>query len=236
MFERVTAFLAKKHTLSIITAIFIVSFILLSSFVYKYTHDYALKEASRHIEDILIENRAKFGYIEEIQKPVIYELQKKKILSKDFFAPEVLSFTFITRNMHNYLMKEQEKAGRNPYIYKLASINPRNPVNKANELEKELIKKFNDGEIESFESIVEKQGEKYLYKAMSSTRNKESCMRCHGHPQAAPKDIVDRYGDKNGFFLPVGQITALVSLMVPLEGLMSEAKKYFYVISAVLVS
>ena len=67
MIAKVGAFLAKGHTLTIITDIFIVSFILLSSLVYKYTHDYALNEASKHIEDILIENRAKFGYIEEIQ-------------------------------------------------------------------------------------------------------------------------------------------------------------------------
>ena len=123
MFEKASSFLIKKHTLTIITIIFISSFILLSSLVYKYTHEYALNEASNHIEDILIENRAKFGYIEEIQKPVIYELQKKKILSKDFFAPEILSFTYINRNMHAYLMKEQERVGRKPYIYKLAFAN-----------------------------------------------------------------------------------------------------------------
>ena len=234
MIEKVSAFLVKKHTLGIITVIFAVSFILLSSLVYKYTHDYALNEASKHIEDILIENRAKFGYIEEIQKPVIYELQEKNILSKDFFAPEILSFTYINRNMHAYLMKEQQRAGRRPYIYKLAAINPRNQANKADEIEKELIKKFNDGKIESFEDIVEKGGEKYLYKAIPSTRNKKSCLRCHGDPNVAPKDIVNRYGYKNGFFEPVGQIRAMVSLMAPLEGLMFEAKEYFYVISAVI--
>jgi class 3 adenylate cyclase len=234
MIARVSSFLAKGHALVIITIVFIASFILLSSFVYKYTHEYALQEASKHIEDILIENRAKFGYIEEIQKPVIYELQRKSILSEDFFAPEILSFTFINRNMHDYLMKEQEKAGRQPYIYKLAAANPRNPVNKANVLEKELIRKFNAGEIESFEDIVEKEGKKYLYKAIPSTRNKKSCMRCHGDPEAAPKDIVDRYGSRFGFFEPVGQVRAIVSLMAPLDGLMHEARQYYYIINSII--
>ena len=136
--------------------------------------------------------------------------------------------------MHAYLMKEQEKAGRKPYIYKLAAINPRNPVNKADKLEKELIKKFNDGAIVSFEDIVEREGEKYLYKAIPSTKNKESCMRCHGDPKVAPKDIVKRYGNKDGFFEPVDHIRAMVSLMAPLEGLMLEANKYFYIISFVI--
>lgn len=231
MFERATNFLVKKHSLKVITAIFIISFLLLSFFVYKYTHDYALNVASKHIEDILIEHKAKHGYIEEKQKPVIYELQEKKILSKDFFAPEVLSFTYIARNMHNYLMKEQEKAGRKPYIYKLASNNPRNPLNKADELEKELIKKFNDGEIKSFKDIIEKNGEKYLYKAIPIAKNKESCMKCHGNPEVAPTDIINRYGNKEGFFEKVGEIRAIISLAVPLEELMSESKKYFYFIT-----
>lgn len=234
MIERVSSFLAKKHTLVMITIIFVLSFMLLASLVYKYTYDYALNEASKRIENMLMDHRAKHGYIEEIQKPVIYDLQKKKILRKDFFAPEILSFTYITRNMHAYLMKEQEKAGMKPYIYKLAAINPRNPLNRADKLEKELIKRFNDGEIESFEDIVGKGGEKYLYKAIPIAQNKESCMRCHGDPKVTPKDIVNRYGDKDGFFEKVGPIRAIVSLMVPLEGLMREARKYFYVISAVI--
>jgi class 3 adenylate cyclase len=234
MFERATAFLAKKNTLPLITAIFIISFIVLSVFVYKYTYDYALNRASKNIEDILIEHRAKHRYIEEKQKPVIYELQKKKILGKDFFSPEVLSFTYISRNMHQYLMKEQEKAGRKPYIYKLASINPRNPLNKADKFEKELIKKFNDGEIKSFENIIEIDGEKYFFKAIPIAKNKESCMRCHGNPEAAPKDIVNRYGSDKGFFENVGEIRAIISLAAPLEEPMSDARKYFYIITSVM--
>lgn len=231
MMERINDFLAKKYTLGMVTIIFIASFIVLTALVYKYTHDYAMNEASKHIEDILIENRAKFGYIEEIQKPVIYALQEKEILSRDFFAPEILSFTYINRNMHGYLMKEQEKAGRTPYIYKLAAINPRNPVNKADASERALIAKFNGDEIKSFEDIVKKDGKKYLYKAIPSTKNKESCLRCHGDPNAAPKDIIERYGPELGFFEPVGQTRALVSLLAPLDGLMHEANQYFYVIS-----
>jgi class 3 adenylate cyclase len=234
MIARASAFLAGKHTIAIITIIFIVSFVLLSALVYKGTNDYALNEAKKRIESMLMEHRAKHGYIEEIQKPVIYELQKKNILSKDFFAPEILSFTFITRNTHLYLMKEQEKAGRRPYIYKLAATNPRNPLNKADDLERELIRRFNEGEIESFEDIIEKGGEKYLYKAIPIGKNKESCMRCHGDPKDTPNDIVRRYGDKDGYFEKTGRIRAIVSLMVPLDGLMLEARKYFYVISLVM--
>lgn len=127
MFERATNFLVKKHSLKVITAIFIISFLLLSFFVYKFTHDYALNEASKHIEDILIEHKAKHGYIEEKQKPVIYELQEKKILSKDFFAPEVLSFTYpevlsftyIARysQKYTYLFNERAGKGRKKALY-----------------------------------------------------------------------------------------------------------------------
>ena len=37
MDEKVSAFLVKKHTLPIITLIFVICFLLLSAFIYKYT-------------------------------------------------------------------------------------------------------------------------------------------------------------------------------------------------------
>jgi class 3 adenylate cyclase len=232
MDEKVSAFLVKKHTLPIIMLVFVLCFLLLSLLIYKYTNDYALNEASKHIEDILIEHRAKHGYIEEIQKPVVYELQQKNILRKDFFAPALLSFTYISRNMHAYLMKEQEKAGRRPYIYKLAAINPRNPLNQADKLERKIIRKFNDDEIVDFEEIVEREGETYLYKAIPIARTKKSCMKCHGDPKSCPKDIIDIYGSKCGFFERIGEVRAIISMMAPLEEPMLEARKYFFIITS----
>lgn len=57
MIKRASAFLAGKHTSTIITIIFIISFISLSSLIYKYTNDYALNEAEKRIESMLMEHK-----------------------------------------------------------------------------------------------------------------------------------------------------------------------------------
>jgi adenylate cyclase len=101
-------------------------------------------------------------------------------------------------------------------------------------LEKELIEKVNHREIKSIQDIIEKKGGKYLFKAIPIDRNKESCMRCHGNPEVAPKDIINRYGDQNGFFEKVGEIRAIISLAVPLDELLSEAKETFYFITLLI--
>lgn len=71
--------------------------------------------------------------MENIQKPVIYQLKSEKKLYEDFFDPKVLSFSYMARNIHtieNEILKESNESLK---YYKLASLNPRNQLNRANQ-------------------------------------------------------------------------------------------------------
>jgi len=178
---------------------------------------YVLVENQKKLKDILLHEQALKIYIEDQQKPIIYNLQNKKLLSKDFFEPNILSYTYIARHTleeYNILRKQENLE---PILYKIASNNPRNPVNKANKFELELLEKFNKGELKYFSKEIEKNGQQYIYYALPFLPNRQSCMRCHSDPKLAPKDLVKRYGDKAGFYEKVGHIRAFFAITLSLE-------------------
>jgi len=178
---------------------------------------YVLVENEKKLNDILLYEQALKFYNENRQKPVIYNLQYKKILQKNFFDPSILSSTYITRHtMKEYNILRKEK-NLEPIIYKIVSDNPRNPTNKADEFELELLKKFNKGELKKFSKKIVKNGQEYIYYALPFLPNQPSCMRCHGDPKFAPKDLVKKYGDKAGFYEKVGHIRAFSSITLSLK-------------------
>lgn len=229
-------FLAARHA-QWSTAI--VLFLLCTGMIYYFYHfsrEYAIGKVRQHSEEILLEHRAKHAYIEEVQKPVIYKLKDEGKLYDGFFSPELMSFTFIANNMYRYYQKELHEAGKPLSYYRLASDNPRNPLNRADAFESELLRRFNAGELTVFEKIVEREGEAYLYKALPVAANKLSCMRCHSTPDVAPADMMLRYGREAGFNEKIGHIRAIISLEVPLKEQMQEADRFFRLISFVMAA
>jgi hypothetical protein len=54
-------------------------------------------------------------------------------------------------------------------------------------------------------------------------------MKCHSDPALAPKELVERYGDKSGFYEKVGNIRAIISIRSPLSAALEDAKEVFYI-------
>ena len=115
----------------------------------------------------------------------------------------------------------------------MAANNPRNPVNKADDLERELIEMFNKNrKIKKHRDIIKLNGKRYLYFAMPFLENKPRCLICHGKRDAAPIQLQMRYEGIGGFDEKVGDIRAIESIRAPLE----EEYSAVYIISAALVS
>lgn len=186
---------------------------------------FAIYENNEKLDNILINQKALHTYVEELQKPVIYKLKEEGKLYHDFFDPNILSFTYIARNIHQIENKLLEDANKSTKYYKLASINPRNPLNQANDFEKDLIQKFNTTDKKDYKEVLQKEGKKFLYYAKAVGANKESCMRCHSSADIAPQELLDRYGDKQGFNEHIGDIRAIISIEIPLEAELKHAKK-----------
>ncbi|MBC8413407.1 response regulator [bacterium] len=201
----------------IISAAFMIAFIVMVGFFQREGYNQAINEAEKDIEDALLTHRAIHSFVEEVQKPEIYRLKKEGKLYEDYFAPELLSFTYIARSIKEYLNGERGKAGIEEVYFKLAASNPRNILNAADETELKLLEQLNAGKITEYKDLYEQDGKKYLYYVKPLTPNKESCMRCHSDPALAPKEMIESYGDVYGFGEKVGFIRAMMSIRIPLD-------------------
>ena len=219
---------------SLLFLVFVATFIFVELMLQQQVENYAVYENNEKLNDILINQKALHTYVEEMQKPVIYKLKQEKKLYSEFFDPNVLSFTYIARNIHQIENKLLQDANKTQKYYKLASTNPRNALNKANEFEKELIKKFNASDLQEFKEMIEEGGQKFLYYAKPVGRNKESCMRCHSAADIAPQELLKIYGDKKGFNEHIGDIRAIISIKIPLQKELENAKTYYNIITAII--
>ena len=74
--------------------------------------------------------------------------------------------------MHGIYNEERKKDGLVPVYYKMAANNPRNPVNKADDLEARLIRYFNTNRnIKEYQEVVTVKNKKYLYYAIPFLKN-----------------------------------------------------------------
>jgi len=219
-----------KHTSKKILLIFILLYVVLGVLFYRFYEHLVLQEAQRQATAVLSSFNALRTYIETVQKPVIYRLQKEGKLEKDFFDPKLLSASYIARHVLANYIKDNDV----DYRYKLAATNPRNPHNKADSFEAGILQKFRSGALKSYSTIVEDQGKKYFYQALPLRRNVASCMRCHSTPGRAPRGLIRLYGDQAGFGEKIGQMRAFISLKVPISHIIDQHKRDFFITLFVL--
>jgi hypothetical protein len=216
--------------LKIMLTLFAAMIISLGIFMYFQTKSFAIDESERKIKNLLLNYTALNEYISKHQKPAVSKLKTDGKLYKEYFAPELLSGSYIVKNLHQYYNDARKKSDLSDIYYKLAANNPRNLDNKSDDFERDLIKRFNAGEITEFKQVMEKDGSKFLYYALPFTKNTQDCMPCHSAPELAPKELIDRYGDKNGFGEKVGDIRAIISIKAPLEQEIQQANRTFMMV------
>jgi methyl-accepting chemotaxis protein len=212
----------------IMAVTFIATTIAIGILLYVQARSDATQEAERKIKDMLLEQKAAQDYINKYQKPAIAKLKEEGKLYKEYFSPEVLSGSFLARSSHEFYNIQRKDHGLQEVYYKLAANNPRNPINKADQFELGLIEQFNSNkDLKEFKQVVTENGSSFLYYALPFTTNTADCMYCHSTPDVAPKDLVDRYGDKGGFGEKVGTIRAIFSIKAPLDPEIAQANKSF---------
>ncbi len=213
--------------LKMMILIFVATTCALSILLYFEARSYAIQEAEKKIKNLLLEHQALHEYIGKRQKPEITKLKKEGKIDKDYFSPEILSSSYFSKYMHQYYNERRQQNDLSQFYYKLAANNPRNPENKSDEFERGLISKFNNKEITEFKQVISKDGTSFLYYALPFAPNTKDCLACHSTPDLAPKQLVDRYGDKNGFGEKEGDIRAIISIRAPLAQEIQQANKTF---------
>jgi len=200
------------------TAIVVIITVVMAGLLFHLTKLYVLKQAENKIQDLLLAHNGIHQYVQRVMLPAFYRYKQEGKIQKDFYAPELLSSSFIVRNQHNFYNKERVSLGLPELYYKLAAENPRNPVNKANKREEKLIKMFNkQKEIKKYSEVLKIDNKKYLYVALPFLENQGNCMKCHGNRNDAPKQLQEIYKGQGGFNEKKGDIRAIISVRAPLE-------------------
>jgi diguanylate cyclase (GGDEF)-like protein/hemerythrin-like metal-binding protein len=186
--------------------------------IYQAAQFYIFERAERNIESVLFSNRSLQQYTYRIMQPTFFKAIDSGIIPKSYYTPEIFSSTYIARTISGFYNEERLKHGRREIVYKLAAENPRNPVNKADPYELQLIQFFNaHREVGSRRSVVELHGQKYLHYAIPYFENNQHCLRCHGRRQDAPQGLLARYPSNGGFNEQLGRIRAIESIYAPLD-------------------
>jgi protein-histidine pros-kinase len=102
------------------------------------------------------------------------------------------------------------------YSYREATLNPTNPIDRAEDWEADLVRYFEDhpDQKQVFGERDTPTGRQlYLAKPM---RAAASCLECHSEPAVAPAAMIKKYGPNNGFGWKLNQVIAAQVVSVPM--------------------
>jgi len=199
---------------------------------YSAARTFVINHAEQNIRNLLMDQKGIHQYVQEVMHPALYNYQAEGEIPATFYAPELFSSSFIVRNQHVFYNQERERQGLPPLYYKLAAVNPRNPLNLADARESQLIAMFNaDRTKTNYREIIEQNGNKYLYVALPFLANTQACIKCHGKREDAPTQLQARYSGEGGFNEQTGDIRAIISIRAPLE---KEYTTIFIIVASLL--
>ena len=154
-----------------------------------------------------------------------------------------MKYTFLPQSVPAYSATEVFNDLRKKhaeYGYKEAVLNPTNPRNRAVDWETDIVTQFR-----SNKDLGELVGEREtptgrsFYVARPIRISNAACLRCHSTVDAAPKTMIERYGQANGFCWnlneAVGAQIISVPTLVPVERAERAFKVFMVSITVVFV-
>jgi HAMP domain-containing protein len=130
-----------------------------------------------------------------------------------------LKYTFLPQTVPAFAATEQFNELRKKhadFIYKEATLNPTNPRDRASDWEADIINQFraSPGTAESFGERDTPMG-RTLFLARPLQVKSQACLECHSTVEAAPKTMLDLYGNANGFGWKMNEIIGMQVVSVP---------------------
>jgi len=216
-----------------IPLIIISLFIAFSYSIYTVLDNFYANETMKRIEQTLYFDKAIQEYVRKYQKPEINKIKAQDQKYKEFFNPILSSSTFISRRItkeYKELLKKSKYNNDNNIVFRVASDNPTNEINKANHFETRILSKFNKENLNSYSEDILIKDIKTRFLAVPVAKNTKKCLECHGDPKDAPKDMLNMYGDFNGFHEKEGKIRAMIAIYSPVEKDREHMMKLFFTI------
>lgn len=114
------------------------------------------------------------------------------------------------------------------YSYKEATLNPTNPRDRAVDWEADIIQQFRSGGAQrEIIGVRDTPTGASLYLARPIQIKNPPCLVCHSTVEAAPKTMLARYGNANGFGWKLDEIVGAQIMSVPMEVPVAQARRAF---------
>lgn len=148
------------------------------------------------------------------------ELQAR--LEKEEFLPQLIP-SYSSRKVFEKIRQDEYK----DFLYKEAMLNPTNIQDKADEFETQIIEQFRntknlENEISGFRNLA---NERYFYIARPLVITESSCLRCHSTPDIAPQEMIDIYGEENGFGWELNKVLGAQIVSIPTTEILQRANR-----------
>jgi len=166
------------------------------------------------------------GYTVSEIRPLL-RLQMKKV----FVSQSVPAYA-ATQTFNKLREKHPE------YAYKEATLNPSNPRNRAVDWEADIVHDFrNNPDHKELIGVRKTPTGDSLYLARPMQIKDPGCLTCHSTVEAAPKTLLAKYGDSNGFGWKLNEIVGARIVSVPMAVPLQKAREAFetFMISLVAV-
>ncbi|HEX9392296.1 MAG TPA: DUF3365 domain-containing protein [Usitatibacteraceae bacterium] len=155
--------------------------------------------------DMLMESAlASKSYTLELVKPHLDPMLAEK------FLPQAIP-TFASTEIFERFRKKFST-----FKYKEAVLDPTNPRDRADEFEREIIRRFvDDPALQEVSGEVYRSQDRHYYVAKPIQIKNPACLACHDSPERAPQTMRAVYGDKGGFGWKLDQTVGAQIVMVP---------------------
>jgi len=165
------------------------------------------------------------GYTVSEIRPLL-RLQMKKV----FVSQSVPAYA-ATQTFNKLREKHPE------YAYKEATLNPSNPRNRAVAWEADIVQDFrNNPDHKELIGVRKTPTGDSLYLARPMQIKNPGCLTCHSTVEAAPKTLLAKYGDSNGFGWKLNEIVGARIVSVPMSVPLQKAREAFETFMGSLVA
>jgi HAMP domain-containing protein len=139
-------------------------------------------------------------------KPLLEKVQQHDAV----FLPQTVP-AYSATQVFDYLHQ------RNPdYVYKEATLNPTNPIDRANDWEADVVNDFrNDSSRKEIVGERDTPTGKSLFLAHPLRVTDPACFACHSTPSRAPVSMIRQYGSDNGFGWKPNEVIGAQIVSVP---------------------
>src|SRR5271168_571584 len=146
------------------------------------------------------------------------------------FPPQSIPFYAATQNFLHLRERYPQ------YTYKEATLNQTNPRDRAADWESDIIQRFrNDPHAAEMVGERDTPMGRSLYLARPIHTEAE-CLTCHSTPAAAPRSLLARYGENNGFGWQPNEIVGAQVVSVPFAGATANANRAFRTFALSLIA